>query len=339
MRGEYDRLQEPSSLHFVFWDDVYVYDLNRMQNAPLAYRCAQGGRELPDLLCLLGVSPRAWLDLEQKLYSTPICLASGAVVLPLFGSVGRLVVVIKTDLPIAAFAWWARSAGMGEMHLDDALTNTVPAVRARDREAVEGFARTVAQMRMFICACSQANTVYQMEDCIALAAQIWGVTLMSQDTAELPAMQGQMMLPDMRLSGQGLVICLMTLISVIRNHAHARSGWLYTIPCENGAMMQAVIRCPAQAPLATLAHLRALLEDGGVVLAERVFVSVIKPPKQYAYMHRKITDPRYPLCARCGCLDARCASCTVVQWAVLPYVCDAALLGIKNCFKYEMESE
>lgn len=337
MRAEYDRLQEQDALRFAFGEDVYVYDLNRIQDAPLAFRCASGGQEMPDLLGLLGISVHAWLDLEQALYSGPLCLAGGAVVLPLFGNVGRLVAVIKTDVPPASFAWWARSAGIGEMHLDDVLAHAEPSVRARDREVLESFFRTVAQMRMLIDLCAQANTVYQVEECIALAAQIWGVALMPQDTVEMPAMQGQMMLPDMRLSGQALAVCLMTLLSFIRNRAHARSGWLYAVPCENGAIVQAVIRCSEQASFSALAHLRILLEDGGIVLAERTFASPIKPPKQYAYMHRKITDPRYPLCVRCGCLDARCASCTVVQWAVLPYVCDTALLGIKNGFEFETE--
>ncbi|MBQ7378170.1 MAG: hypothetical protein IJW70_12195 [Clostridia bacterium] len=47
-------------------------------------------------------------------------------------------------------------------------------------------------------------------------------------------------------------------------------------------------------------------------------------------MNRKITDPRHPFCAHCGCLDKRCNECTALQWAVLPYVYDAALLGIKD---------
>lgn len=337
MRAENERWQEQDSPIFAFGEDVYVYDLNRIQDAPLAFRCASGGEDMPDLLSLLGVSAHTWLDLEQALYSGPLCLAGGAVVLPLFGNVGRLVAVIKADVPNAAVAWWVRSASVGEMYLDDALANSVPTVRARDREVLEGFSRTIAQMRMLIDLCAQANTVYQVEECIGLAAQIWGIALMPQETAEFAAMKGQMMLPDMRLSGQALAVCLMTLVSFIRNWAHARSGWVYVVPCESGAIVQAVIRCPEQTSLATLTHLRSLLENGGVVLAERTFASFIKPPKQYAYMHRKITDPRYPLCVRCGCLDARCASCTVVQWAVLPYVCDAALLGIKNGFEFETE--
>lgn len=67
-----------------------------------------------------------------------------------------------------------------------------------------------------------------------------------------------------------------------------------------------------------------------MVIGTHSFAAPVKPPRQYAYMNRKITDPRHPFCAHCGCLDKRCNECTALQWAVLPYVYDAALLGIKD---------
>lgn len=162
-----------------------------------------------------------------------------------------------------------------------------------------------------------------------------GVELMPSETAEYAAMQAQGVLPEMRHEGHVLLVCLLSLLSAMRNRAHARSGWLYAVADGQGYAIQAVLRCAQESDLDALAHLRAGLEDSGVAVGALIDTVPIVPPKQYAYLQKKITDPRKPLCARCGCLDARCTTCTLVRWAVLPYVCDAALQGIKTLPYFE----
>ena len=315
----------------MFYEDVYLYDLNRPQNEPLAYRCANGGEKQPCLRDLLGLSAYEWMRYEDKLYSMPICLGqSGVVMLPLFDSLGRFVLVIRPGIRHETLIILAQSGYLGRIFCDSTLT--AGKVPAREQEAVEGFSQTFARLRLLINSCYAVKSVAFAQECIALACEIWGVVCMPSQSAELAALQGQKYLPDMQASGQAFAISLMTLLSVMRNRAHARSGWLYAVESEGVTVLQAAFRIPSDASTHELSMLRAILEDGGVVVGERTIASAIKPPRQYAYLHKKITDPRHPYCARCGCLDARCEDCMTVQWAVLPYVCDAALLGIKNYF-------
>jgi hypothetical protein len=193
----------------------------------------------------------------------------------------------------------------------------------------ESAVHTVTLLRLLMQDCLQAHNAFNARACMDWAASIMGVDLMPQDKAEISPMQGQGILPGMQYSGQVLFVCMLVLLSQMRNQAHGRSGWLYAVPCEGGYTLQAYFRCAREAELAPLDSLHSLLENGGVALGTRQYGDAIKPPRQYAYMSAKITDPRKPLCARCHCLDAHCSACTAVQWAVLPYVCDVALLGIK----------
>lgn len=319
-----------ASTHFA--EDVYVYDLNLPQSAPLAYRSADGGWEQPDLLTLLGLSARRWRVYEHQLYSMPVCLSEqgGALVLPVFGGIGRFAIVIKPHISLPALAYLLAAQAFGKVYTDEGFAMIAPAMQARDRAAAERTVIAAAAVRLLISSCDSAGNAYQISECIALAAELWGVELMDEGTVEFPAMKGQDYLPEMKLSGQALFLALVTLISVMRNCAHARSGWLYALQDAECAVLHAVLRTSDEASADALVRLRSLLEQGGVVVASRSFEAPVKPPRQYAYMNRKITDPRHPLCARCGCLDGRCRQCTALQWAVLPYVCDAALLGIKN---------
>ena len=41
-----------------FYEDVYLYDLNQAELAPLAYRSARGGKEQPHLLSLIDLPAR-----------------------------------------------------------------------------------------------------------------------------------------------------------------------------------------------------------------------------------------------------------------------------------------
>lgn len=320
-----------------FLEDIYLYDLNVPDSTPLAFRSARGGEAQPTLLSLLGVAPRAWAEIAQRLYDGSVYLAAngGAVLLPVQGSVGRYALVVKTTLPVSALAYLYACAVQGEAYADEEICNTAPRVDAREREAAESARQTVAALRMLQAACERAVTAGDAEECIDTAAELMGVSLMPPEFAELPPMQAQGMLPDMQPSGQVLLVSILTLLSAMRNHAHARSGWLYATPCEQGYVLQAVLRCAKDTNLDALAHLRVTLEDHGVSSGALTSELPVKPPRQYAYMSRKITDPRRPLCARCGCLDARCASCLAVRWAVLPFVCDVALLGIKALPHFE----
>ena len=314
-----------------FLEDIYLYDLNVPDSTPLAFRSARGGEAQPTLLTLLGISVRHWMEIAGELYRGSVYLAAngGAVILPVQGSVGRYAFVVKTRLSVPSLAYLYASAGQGAAYADGELRESVPRVSAQEREAAESARRTVAALRLLLADCMRARAAHDAQACVDAAAELMGVSLMPPESAELPPMRAQGMLPDMQLSGQVLMISLFTLLSTIRNHAHARSGWLYATPCEQGYVLQAMLRCAEDVDLHALSHLRAALTDGGVSVGALSDVSPVKPPRQYAYMSRKITDPRKPLCARCGCLDARCASCLAVRWAVLPFVCDASLLGIK----------
>ena len=320
-----------------FWDDLYLYDLNSPDSMPIAYRCARAGERQPTFLELLGISSRDWLQLEDRLYSLPVCLArkQGAILIPLFGNIGRFLFVIVPKLTPSALAYLAQSGVLGEVYLDEQLGAVRPNLTASDREAFSNVLNTVTILRCVIRDCEQELSELSLEDCILRCASLFGVELMSPDTAELAALQGQRGLPEMHQSGQVCVLFFMTMLSLMRNRAHARSGWLYVSPTDNGYALQACMRLPHQANTESSARLRTICEDSGVPFGIREESLPIKPPKQYAYMHKKITDPRHPFCARCGCLDARCADCTVLQWAVLPCTSDAALLGIKNYFVFE----
>lgn len=325
-----DLYMTPRDSGSVFWEDMYLYDLNRMQSGPLAYRCAKGGVQPPALTELLGISVREWTRVEDMLYSMPLCLECGALILPVFGSIGRLALVLNPAISKQAFSCLAQREYLGKVYVQESLLAEKPAIPAKEREAAEGFAQTVTRLRLLMECCDHVSNIYEAEECIGLASALFGVSLMQPEASEMPAMKGQVLLPDAQPSGQAMLVGMMTLLSFMRNHAHVRSGWLYAMQSDAGVLLQAAMRCAADAPTHALTHLKELLENGGVVLGERTYTSPIKPPRQYAYMNRKITDPRHPFCALCGCLDERCATCVAVQWAILPCVCDAALLGIKN---------
>ncbi len=320
-----------------FYEDVYLYDLNQPEMPPLSYRSARGGEAQPDLLTLIDLPARACDVVAEQLYDRPAYLSAngGAVLLPVQGSIGRFVVVVKTSLSLPALSYLVQCAGQSAVYADVHIKETLPKLTDPEREAVESAMWTVTGLRLLIEACELSPSIFEAEECIRKAADIMGVSLMPREKVETALMQEQKILPEMQHSGQVLFVCVFTFLSVMRNCAHARSGWLYTTPEDGGYALQVFLRCNAHADLEALIRLRTLLEDGGVAIGARTFVSSIKPPKQYAYLHRKITDPRKPLCARCQCLDTRCASCTVTAWAVLPYVCDAALLGIKAMPRFE----
>jgi hypothetical protein len=320
-----------------FLEDVYLYDLNHPEMPPLAYRSARGGEEQPDLLSLISLPSRAWQEVSEQLYHGAVYLSQdgGAILLPVSGSIGRFAVVVKTALPVPALAYVYQCAGSQMAYADQAIRETAPKLTAREREAAESAARTASELRLLIDMCGNVHGAYDAEECIESAANLMGVSLMPRERVEAAPMQVQGILPDAGHVGQVLLICVMTLLSVMRNEAHARSGWLYAAWCEEGYTLQAFLRYGENAEPVLLAHLRAVLEDHGICVGARTGSLPVKPPKQYAYMTHKITDPYKPLCARCGCLDVHCASCTAVQWAVLPYVCDAALLGIKALPRFE----
>ena len=320
-----------------FYEDVYLYDLNHVEAPPLAYRSARGGETQQSLLTLIDLSVREWHTVALRLYECPVYLGAngGAVLLPLTGSVGRFVLVVKTSLSLPSLAYLVQCAGQGAVYADAEIQAAVPKLSTREREAAESAVRVVAELRRLAAACEKACSVLDAEECIQIAAELMGVVLMPQERVESAPMQGQGLLPDMQHTGQVLFVCVCTLLSIMRNGAHARSGWLYAVPCETGYTLHAFVRCPSDADLEALDRLRTMLEDGGVVHGVRTETSPVQPPKQYAYLSKKITDPRKPLCARCGCLDARCKACTAIQVAVLPYVCDAALLGIKDLPQFE----
>lgn len=315
-----------------FAQDVYLYDLNRISEPPIAHRCATGGMLQPTLPELLEISVRDWATFEERLYSMPLCLAKGggAIVLPVFDSVGRFALVCKPQFALPVLASLAQGMLGDEIYVDADFERIVSAPRTKALHQAEGFLQELALLRVLLSSCEQAENVFLAQECISLASRIWGVELMPDETVEFPPMQEQYRLPAMQLSGATLAVSLMVLLSVMRNFSHARSGWLYATTGESGVLLHAVMRIMPDADTQSIARLQKILEDAGVVSGMRTFAAPIQPPKQYAYMHRKITDPRHPFCARCGCLDKRCADCMILQMAILPYVCDAALLGIKD---------
>lgn len=323
-----------TSVPTTFVEDVYLYDLNRPERAPLAFRSARAGEAQPSLYELLELSAREWQGYERRLSDAPICLdkAGGAVVLPVFGSIGRFAVVLKPTIGLPSLFCLAGSERLGRIDPAGEFEGVPCVISERERESAERFAQTVARMRLLIDWCCDAKSAGQAEDCVALAAELLGTKLMPAQTAEFPAVQEQRALPDMQLCGQALFVSLLTLLSAMRHRAHARSGWLYAMERDGRFMLAAAFRTDAESELDELAALQEMLENGGVTFGARTYVAPVKPLQQYAYLHKKITDPHHPYCARCGCLDKRCAVCTAVQWVVLPYVCDAALLGIKNYF-------
>lgn len=320
-----------------FLEDIYLYDLNVPDSTPLAFRSVRGGEAQPTLLSLLGVAPRAWPEIAQRLYDGSVYLAAngGAVLLPVQGSAGRYAVVVKPELSASAMAYLYASVGQETAYAEASVKDAAPKIAAREKEAAESARRTVAALRLLLADCMRARAAHDAQACMDAAAALMGVELMLPGSAEPVPGRLQGMLPEMQSSGQVLLVSMLTLLSAMRNHAHARSGWLYATPCEQGYVLRAALRCTEDADLGALSHLRDALEDGGVLPGVWASISPVKPPKQYAYMSRKITDPRRPLCARCGCLDARCASCLAVRWAVLPFVCDASLLGIKALPHFE----
>ncbi len=324
------------AVRFAFWDELYLYDLNQIESVPMAYRCAAAGQELPDLIGLLGISVREWMQLQPTLYDAPLCLHGngGALVLPILGSLGRFALVVKPLLTPGTFAFLAQNQYFNGAYVTPQLAAAACPIPKNEQLAAQELVQSVALARLFLESCERAQTVEGMQDCIALAAQMLGVELMPRETAEFLARKHQHALPEMRFSGQALALTLLTLLSFVRNQAHARSGWIYAVQHDADAFVQAHLRFDADQDTQSLTHLRNVLEQGGAVLGTHTFASAVKPPRQYAYMQRKITDPKHPFCARCACLDARCKACTVTEWAVMPCVCDAALLGIKNYFVF-----
>ena len=327
---------QDTSVLTTFVEDVYLYDLNRPLGAPIACRSARAGEVQPKLPELLELSAREWQGYEKRLYDAPLCLdkAGGAVVLPVFGSIGRFAIVLKPKLGLQSLSCLAQSEQLGQMDRAGGFEGVPCAISEREREDAERFAQTVVRMRLLIDWCCDAHSAGQVEDCISLAAELWGTELMPARTAEFPVVQEQRALPDMQFCGQALFVSLLTLLSAMRNRAHARSGWLYAMERDGRFMLAADFRTDAGSKLGELAQLQEILENGGLTFGSRTYASPVKPLQQYAYLHKKITDPHHPYCARCICLDKRCAVCTAVQWVVLPYVCDAALLGIKNYFSW-----
>lgn len=319
-----------------FYEDVYLYDLNVLEAPPLAYRSAHGGEQQPDLLDLLALPARESQGVAQQLYERPVYLSQngGVLLLPAFGSLGRFVIAIKTALSTPALSVLAACAGRA-VYTDAEIASAAPASQVRERAAVEHVTQTVSCLLGLMAQCESVQNAYDAEACIQTAAELMGVALMPPTKEQRSAIPQEGILPDAKHAGQALLISSLTLLSAMRNHAHARSGWLYALPCDAGYTLHATLRSDAHADLDALTHLRTLLQDGGVAVGTHSFSSPITPPKQYPYLHKKITDPRKPLCARCQCLNARCATCTVTEWVMLPYLCDVALQGIKTLPNFE----
>lgn len=314
-----------------FYDDLYLYDLNAPDSAPLAYRCATGGTQPPALSLLLGLTPRAWQDLQERLYDQPtaICRGKCAVIMPICGRVGRFAAVVIPHLSHGAFV---RMVNEGRLGVLESLEEDSKA--HDDASAEDAFAATVQGVRLLISLCADAQNTGDVQACISLATELWGVALMPEESAEFPILQEQGILPDADFEPSALAVALMTVASMLRNAAHGRSGWLYAGQGTYGTVLHAAFRADEDACLDALEHLGASLEEGGVIVSRRDGAAPLKPPKQYAYMHKKIGDPTRPLCNLCGRFDAHCARCVAVRWAVLPYVTDQALLGIKNCLVF-----
>lgn len=316
----------------IFYDDLYLYDLNSPESPPLAWRSADGGLPQPDLPTLLGLSTREWLEKERMLYQDPICVVSDkcALVLPVGSRIGRFAVVVVPRLPRGVFVRLVNSGMLGELTPMD-----MPMAKLFDPEAEQAIAHTVQQVRLLLSKCAQVRHAADLDECIALVIQLWGVVPLPTERMEFPGLGLQGSLPEPSLDEGALILSLMTMASLLRNVAHARSGWLYAEQTEQGPVLQCLFRTNAQDSLPVLECLQTLLEAGGVTVGRRDGEAPVKPPRQYSYMHGKRGDPARPLCNKCMHFDACCAHCMAVRWAIFPYVTDWALLGIKNCLVFE----
>ena len=322
-------LQEYS---FRFYDDLYLYDLNMPESPPLAWRAWDGGTQPPDLPELLGMRMREWLTRAEGIYQSPVALAGErcAVLIHISSRAGRFGVVVVPHLPREVFV---RMAGEGSL---GALDGIAGRSRAHGTPAAEqGFAETVQRVRLLIDSCAQISDAEDLDTCISMAAELWGVHLLPRESAEFAPLQASGSLPEPVLEPGALVISLAVMASLLRNAAHGRSGWMYAQPSEHGPVLQCAMRTDAEQIPDVLLHLQVRMEEGGVIVGRRDGVAPYKPPKQYSYMHSKIGDSARPLCNLCGCYDAHCVCCTALRWAVLPYVTDQALLGIKNYIVFE----
>ena len=90
-----------------FYEDIYLYDLNAARSLPLAHRSARGGQTQPDLLSLIKLPACEWHAVAAHLHDGAVYLSSdgGAVLLPVYGGIGRLVAVVKTNLSLPALSY------------------------------------------------------------------------------------------------------------------------------------------------------------------------------------------------------------------------------------------
>lgn len=316
----------------IFFDDVYLYDLNLPESPPLAWRSANGGTSQPDLPTLLGLPMREWLERERMLYQDPICIATGkrAVILPISSRIGRFAAVVVPQMSQAEFVRAVNTGMLGELAPMD-----LPMAKTGNPEAEQALSCTVQGIRLLLLQCAQVESAAELEDCIALAVGLWGVVPMPAERMEFSGLSLQGSLPQPSLEPGALAVALMTMTSLMRNAAHARSGWLYTEQTEQGPVLQCIFRADAQESLQVLEVLQTALEAGGVTVGRRDGEAPVKPPRQYSYMHSKRGDPTRPLCNKCSHYDAHCAHCIAVRWAIWPYVTDGALLGIKSYLVFE----
>ena len=121
-----------------FLEDVYLYDLNHPEMPPLAYRSARGGEEQPDLLSLLDLPAREWNEVALRLYQGAVYLSAkgGAILIPVFGSMGHFAFAVKTALSLQALAYVYQCAGQAA-DADAPIRQAVPKLTAREREAAE----------------------------------------------------------------------------------------------------------------------------------------------------------------------------------------------------------
>lgn len=321
-----------AELAFRFFDDLYLYDLNMPESPPLAWRAQDGGTQPPDLPAVLGLGMREWMAHAERIYQNPVALTGErcAVLIPISSRVGRFGVLIVPHLARDVFV---RMAGEGSLGVLDGANG-----RSRahgDPLAEQGFAGTVHRVHLLIRQCAQVRDAEDLTECIAQAAELWGVHLMPTESAEFAPLCTSGSLPEPMLEAGALAVSLGVMASLLRNAAHGRSGWMHAEPSEHGPVLQCALRTDADGIPQSLVHLQARLEEGGVIVGRRDGVAPYKPPRQYSYMHSKIGDPARPLCNLCGSYDAHCARCVALRWAVLPYVTDQALLGIKNCIVFE----
>lgn len=319
-------------MNTVFYDDLYLYDLNLPESPPLAWRSANGGMPQPDLPTLLGMSLREWLERERSLYQDPICIVAGkcAVILPISSRIGRFAAVVVPQMSQSEFVRAINVGLLGDLDPMD-----LPMAKTGNFEAEQAIAHTVQGVRLLISQCMQAECAAELEDCIALAVGLWGVVPMPAERMEFAGLALQGSLPEPSLEPGALAVSLMTMASLLRNAAHARSGWLYAEQTGQGPVLQCIFRADAQDSLQVLEMLQAALEAGGVTVGRRDGEVPVRPPRQYSYMHSKRGDPMRPLCNKCSHYDGHCAHCIAVRWAIWPYVTDGALLGIKNYLVFE----